>query len=46
MRKHFANYIKGFPGASNYRKKLITATDVDSMHFELNQFLLYAEKQN
>ncbi len=46
MRKHFANYIKGFPGASHYRKKLITATNVDSMHFELNQFLLYAEKRN
>ena len=44
MRKHFANYIKGFPGASYYRKKLITATDFNKMQFELNQFLLYAKK--
>tara|TARA_B100000287_G_scaffold397626_1_gene414401 strand:+ start:576 stop:1550 length:975 start_codon:yes stop_codon:yes gene_type:complete len=44
MRKHFANYIKGFPGASYYRKKLITATDVNKMQFELNQFLLHAKK--
>ena len=45
MRKHFANYIKGFPGASHYRKKLITAPSLNEMHFELNQFKMDAKAQ-
>ena len=46
MRKHFANYIKGFPGAAYYRKKLITASNLNSMWFELNQFKMDAERTN
>ena len=39
MRKHFSNYIKGFPGASNFRQKLVTAPDLDSMKDALNTFI-------
>ena len=39
MRKHFSNYIKGFPGASNFRQKLVTAPDLDSMREALNLFI-------
>jgi len=30
MRKHFGWYIKGFPGAADYRIRLITATNIES----------------
>lgn len=30
MRKHFGWYIKGFPGAADYRIRLVTATSIDS----------------
>tara|TARA_Y100000814_G_C12311014_1_gene395037 strand:- start:679 stop:1287 length:609 start_codon:yes stop_codon:yes gene_type:complete len=40
MRKHFSNYIKGFPGASEFRKKLITAPNLKAMKNALNQFKL------
>lgn len=30
-RKHFAWYFRGFPGAQNYRKKLMTANDLDEI---------------
>tara|TARA_B100001996_G_C18623237_1_gene578645 strand:- start:382 stop:1374 length:993 start_codon:yes stop_codon:yes gene_type:complete len=39
MRKHFSNYIRGFPGASNFRKDLVTAPDLDSMRKALNIFI-------
>ena len=39
MRKHFSNYIKGFPGASNFRQRLVTAPDLDSMREALNMFI-------
>lgn len=38
MRKHFSNYIKGFPGASLFRQNLVTAVDLHSMQLELNRF--------
>ena len=39
MRKHFSNYIKGFPGASNFRQRLVTAPDLNSMREALNMFI-------
>jgi len=39
MRKHFSNYIKGFPGASTFRKNLVTAPDLDSMKKALDSFI-------
>jgi len=39
MRKHFSNYIKGFPGASNFRQRLVTAPDLDSMREALDMFI-------
>ena len=36
MRKHFSNYIKGFPGASKFRQKLVTASNLNSMRETLN----------
>ena len=38
MRKHFSNYIKGFPGASVFRQNLVTALNLESMRSELNRF--------
>ena len=29
MRKHFGWYIRGFPGAADYRIRLVTATSID-----------------
>ncbi len=45
MRKHFANYIKGFPGAAMYRQNLVTAPNINLMRSILNQFKDIAEKQ-
>ena len=39
MRKHFSGYVKGFPGASSFRKKLVTAPDLDSMRDSLDYFV-------
>jgi len=39
MRKHFSNYVKGFPGASNFRQKLVTAPNLNSMREALNMFI-------
>jgi len=39
MRRHFSSYIKGFPGASNFRQQLVTAPDLDSMRKSLNHFV-------
>jgi len=39
MRKHFSNYIKGFPGASNFRQKLVTAPGLPEMRHALNEFM-------
>ena len=35
MRKHFSNYLKGFPKASIYRQKLVTAETLENMKAEL-----------
>ena len=39
MKKHFSNYIKGFPGASTFRKNLVTAPNLDSMRKALDVFI-------
>ena len=39
MRKHFSNYIKGFPGASIFRQKLVTAPSLAEMRIALNEFI-------
>ena len=39
MRKHFSNYIKGFPGASKFRQSLVTAPDLNSMKKALHKFV-------
>ena len=39
MRKHFSNYIKGFPGAAIFRQKLVTAPGPPEMSVILNEFL-------
>ncbi|MBI86789.1 MAG: tRNA dihydrouridine synthase DusB [Candidatus Marinimicrobia bacterium] len=43
MRKHFSSYIKGFPGASKYRKSLVTASTINIMKSELIKFKDYAQ---
>ena len=42
MRKHFSNYLKGFPKASIFRQKLVTADSYKSMVLELKAFENYA----
>ncbi len=42
MRKHFSNYLKGFPGAAKFRQKLVTATNFEIMKKELTIFEQYA----
>ena len=44
MRKHFSNYIKGFPGASIFRQKLVTAPGLTEMRSALNEFMEAARK--
>ncbi|MDC0480522.1 tRNA dihydrouridine synthase DusB [bacterium] len=44
MRKHFSNYIKGFPGASIFRQKLVTAPGLPEMRSALNEFMNAAKK--
>jgi tRNA-dihydrouridine synthase B len=44
MRKHFSNYIKGFPGASTFRQKLVTAPGLAEMRSALNEFMVVAQK--
>jgi tRNA-dihydrouridine synthase len=44
MRKHFSNYIKGFPGASIFRQKLVTAPGLPEMRYALNEFMNAAKK--
>ena len=43
MRKHFSNYIKGFPGAAKFRQSLVTAPDLNAMNDALSEFILAAE---
>ena len=43
MRKHFSNYIKGFPGASIFRQKLVTAPSLSEMRSALNEFMEAAQ---
>ena len=31
MRKHFGWYIRGFPGAAQFRQSLVTAESIDDM---------------
>ena len=38
MRKHFSNYIKGFPGAASFRQRLVTAPGLPEMRTALNEF--------
>ena len=42
MRKHFSNYLKGFPGAAKFRQKLVTAGNFEIMKEELMIFEKYA----
>ena len=42
MRKHLSNYLKGFPGAANFRQKLVTATSSEIMKNELIEFQKFA----
>ena len=42
MRQHFSNYIKGFPGASKFRQKLVTASNLIEMKDELSSFKSFA----
>ena len=42
MRKHLSNYLKGFPGAANFRQKLVTATSPEIMKNELIEFQKFA----
>ena len=44
MRKHFSNYIKGFPGASGFRQKLVTAPGLTEMRSALNEFVDTVQK--
>ena len=46
MRKHFSNYIKGFPGAAKFRQNLVTAPDLNAMHDALSEFILVAENSD
>ena len=42
MRKHLSNYLKGFPGAANFRQKLVTSTSLEIMKNELKKFQRFA----
>jgi tRNA-dihydrouridine synthase B len=44
MRQHFSNYIKGFPKASTYRQRLVTAPTLKDMKKELYYFKSYANE--
>tara|TARA_B110000438_G_scaffold183941_1_gene175705 strand:+ start:448 stop:1425 length:978 start_codon:yes stop_codon:yes gene_type:complete len=44
MRKHFSNYIKGFPGAANFRQSLVTAPNLIEMQKALERFISVAEQ--
>ena len=44
MRQHFSNYIKGFPRASKFRKKLVTAPSLEEMKKELSNLKSYANR--
>lgn len=37
MRKHFGWYVKGFPGAADYRTQLVTAKSIDTAKTILNE---------
>ena len=45
MRKHFSNYIKGFPGAAIFRQNLVTAPDLNAMNDALSEFMQAAENE-
>ena len=45
MRKHFSNYIKGFPGAAIFRQSLVTAPNLNAMNDALNLFMQAAENE-
>ena len=42
MRKHFSNYLKGFPGAAKFRQKLVTAENFKIMKKQLMTFEKHA----
>ena len=39
MRKHFGWYIKGFPGAADYRIRLVTSSSIQSAKYILNEII-------
>ncbi len=40
MRKHFGWYLKGFPGASGFRQKLVTAPSLNEINSILDEVLI------
>ncbi|MBH09305.1 MAG: tRNA dihydrouridine synthase DusB [Candidatus Marinimicrobia bacterium] len=44
MKKHFSNYIKGFPGAAAFRKTLVTSSELPEMRKALDRFTIEARK--
>jgi len=38
MRKHFGNYVRGFPKAASFRKSLVTAPTLNDMKIALKEF--------
>tara|TARA_B110000438_G_C15800452_1_gene644909 strand:+ start:1253 stop:2233 length:981 start_codon:yes stop_codon:yes gene_type:complete len=46
MRKHFSNYLKGFPNASIFRQKLVTANSYENMILGLTEFEKYANEES
>lgn len=44
LKKHLSWYLKGFPGASNYRKALYVIFDADEMDQKLQEILGHLEK--
>jgi len=44
MRKHFGWYIKGFPEARLFREKLVRATSIKEMRFELDRLIKLSEE--
>ncbi|MBP6927665.1 MAG: tRNA dihydrouridine synthase DusB [Caldisericales bacterium] len=45
MRKHWAWYVKGLPGASKFREEAVTGKTLQQMNDTLSRFREYLEKQ-
>ena len=39
-KKHFAWYLKGFPGAAEWRSKFVRSDDIDEFENHLNELLV------